>query len=162
MNEIEIERPLVFSSTDGITGSKPGDFTIKHIPNLILDKNKEHYVALDKFNGHYSWYNISTSYNNNKINYSHDSGVTNTEITFPDWVYDYVDLNNHIKSVMTANGHTVDSKTAGINLSFSNSRFRVYILLSTGYSVDFTGANRSFNDLIGFTKINVTTSQFGS
>ena len=35
----ELERPFVFSSTGGIAGSKPGDFTIKHIPNLILDKN---------------------------------------------------------------------------------------------------------------------------
>ena len=39
----EIERPLFFSSTDGIAGSKPGDFTIKFqilfwmkIKNIIL------------------------------------------------------------------------------------------------------------------------------
>ena len=36
----EIERPFVFSSTDGITGSKPGDFTVRNIPNLILEKIK--------------------------------------------------------------------------------------------------------------------------
>ena len=36
----ELERPFVFSSTDGIAGSKPGDFTMKPIPNLILDKKK--------------------------------------------------------------------------------------------------------------------------
>ena len=69
----ELERLFVFNSTDGIAGSKPGDFTIKHIPNLILDKNKEHYIALDKFSGHYSWYNINSTYNNNKISYSHDT-----------------------------------------------------------------------------------------
>ena len=34
-------------------------------------------------------------------------------------------------------------------------------MLSTGYSVDLGGVDRNFNDLIGFTKINVTTSQFG-
>ena len=35
------------------------------------------------------------------------------------------------------------------------------MLLSTGYSVDLRGTDRNFNDLIGFTKINITTSQFG-
>ena len=156
-----IERPFVFSSTDGIAGSKSGDFTIKHIPNLILDKNKEHYIALDKFDGHYSWYNINSAYNNNKISYSHDSGKTSTVITFPDGIYDYDDLNSYIKGSLIANGHTVDGKTPGIKLTFSTSRFRVYLLLSTGYSVDLRGTNRNFNDIIGFSKINITTSQFG-
>ena len=157
----ELERPFVFSSTDGIAGSKPGDFTIKHIPNHILDKNKEHYIALDKFNGHYSWYNINSTYNNNKISYSHDAGKTNTVITFPDGIYDYDDLNNHIDSSTRANGHTVHGKTPGIKLTFSTSRFRAYVLLSTGYSVDLRGVDRNFNDIIGFTKINITTSQLG-
>ena len=34
-------------------------------------------------------------------------------------------------------------------------------MLSTGYSVDLRGTDRNFNDIIGFTKINITTSQFG-
>ena len=157
----ELERPFVFSSTDGIAGSKPGNFTIKHIPNLILDKNKDHYIALDKFNGHYSWYDINSIYNNNKISYSNDNGKTNTVITFPDGVYQYDDLNNHIDSYIRANGHAVDGKSPGVKITFSTSRFRVYVLLSTGYSVDLRGTDRSFNDLIGFTKINITTSQFG-
>ena len=157
----EIERPFVFSSTDGIAGSKPGDFTIKHIPNLMLDKNKEHYIALDKFNGHYSWYNINSTYNNSKISYSHDNGKTNTVITFPDGVYDYDDINNHIDSSIRANGHTVDGKTPGIKITFSTYKFRVYVLLSTGYSVELRGVDRNFNDIIGFTKINIKTSQFG-
>ena len=157
----ELERPLVYTSTDGIAGSKPGDFTIKHIPNLVLDKNKEHYIALHKFNGHYSWYDINSTYNNNKTSYSHDAGKTNTVITFPDGIYDYDDLNNRIDSSIRANYHTVDSKTPGIKLTFSTSRFRVFLLLSTGYSVDLRGTGRNFNDIIGFTKINITTSQFG-
>ena len=92
----ELEIPFVFSSTDGIAGSKPGDFTIKHIPNLILDKDKDHYIALDKFNGHYSWHNINSTYSNNKISNSHDDGKTNTVITFPDGVYGYNGINDII------------------------------------------------------------------
>ena len=138
----ELERPFVFSSTDGIAGSKQVDFTIKHIPNFILDKNKEHYIALDKFNGHYSWYNINSTYNDNKISYSHDNGKTSTKITFPDGVYDYNDMNNHIKSSFKANVHTVDKKTPGIKSIFSTSRFRVYVLLSTGYSVHLRGTDK--------------------
>ena len=55
----------------------------------------------------------------------------------------------------------VDGKTPGIKLAFSTSRFRVYVLLSMGYSVDLRGVDRNFNDIIGFTKINITTSQYG-
>ena len=157
----ELEIPFVFSSTDGIAGSKPGDFKIKHILNLILDKSKDNYIALDKFNGHYSWYNINSTYNNNKISYSHDNRRTNTVITFPDGIYDYNDIDNHIDSSIRANGHTVDGKTPGIKLTFSTSRFRVYVLLSTGYSVDLRGVDVNFNDIIVFTKINITASQFG-
>ena len=157
----ELERPLVFRSTDGVAGSKPGDFTIKHIPNLIVDINKDHYIALDKFNGHYSWYNINSTYNNNKISYSHNNGKINTVITFPDGVYDYNDINNHIDSSIRANGNTVDGKTPGIKLTFSTSRFRAYVLPSTGYSVYLRGVDRNFNNIIGFIKINITTSQFG-
>ena len=157
----ELERPFVFSSTDGIAGSKPDDLTIKHIPNLILDKNKEHYIALDKFNGHYAWHNINSIYNNNKISYSHDAGKANTVIAFPEGIYDYDDLNNHIKGSLKANGHTVDEKTSGIKLTFSTFRFRVFVLLSTGYSVYLRGTHINYNDPIGFTKNNITTSQFG-
>ena len=35
------------------------------------------------------------------------------------------------------------------------------MLLWRGYSVDLRGVDRNFNDIIGFTKINITTSQFG-
>ena len=128
----ELERLFVFSSTNGIAGAKPCDFTIKHIPNLILNKNFEHCIALDKFNGHYSWYNINSTYNNNKISYSHDNRRTNTVITFPDVVYDCNNINNHIDSSIRANGHTVDGKSPGIKFKFSASRSRVCVLLSTG------------------------------
>ena len=77
-----------------------------------MDKNKEHYIALDKFNGHYSWYNINSTNNNNKISYSHDAGKTNTVITFPDGIY------NYIKSSLMANGHTVDGKNSWYQINF--------------------------------------------
>ena len=123
---------------------------------------EEHYIILlDKINGHYLWYNINSTYNDNKISYSHDAGKTNTVITFPDGIYDYDDLNNYIKGSLMANGHTVDGKTPGIKLTFSTSRFRVFLLLSTGYSVDLRGTDRNFNDIIGFRKISITASKFG-
>ena len=156
-----MERSFVFSSKDGIAGSKPGDFTIKHISNLILDKNKDHYIALHIFNGHYQLYNINSTCKDSMISYSHDNGKTKTVITFPDGAYDYNDINNDIDSVIRANVHTVDGKTSGIKSTFDTSRFRVDVLLSTGYSVDLRGGDRKFNDIIGFSKMDVTTSQLG-
>ena len=125
-----------------------------------MDKNKDHYIALDIFNVHSSLHDINSTYNNNKISHSHYNGITNTVITFPDRVYDYNDINNHVDSSIRANGQTVDGKSPGAKITFSTFRIRVYVLLSTGYSVDLRGVDRNFNDIIGFTKFDIT-SQFG-
>ena len=43
-----------------------------------------------------SWYNVRSEYENNKLRISKDKGVNFVEITFPDGVYDYEDINDFI------------------------------------------------------------------
>ena len=40
------------------SSNKPGNFTVKFIPGMHLDPNKEHYIALDHLSMTASWHNI--------------------------------------------------------------------------------------------------------
>ena len=47
---MDVGRVMVFKSVDArkeTPANKPGNFPIKFIPELILDENKQHYLALD-------------------------------------------------------------------------------------------------------------------
>ena len=71
------ETSIYISSADRVKvgTSKTHDFKIKLKTTYNLDKNKRHDIAVDTVMMTYSWHNISGSYNNNKIKYSHDGGV---------------------------------------------------------------------------------------
>ena len=49
-----------------------GHFTTKFIPEMILDDNKQCYLALDHISMTYSWHNIAPNYNNNELKISKD------------------------------------------------------------------------------------------
>ena len=111
----------------------------------------------------YSWYNIRSSYGNNKIKYTHD-GTTWQTITFSDGMYSYSDLNDYIHQYMDQKSHhSTDpkgKKNYSINLSFILSTYRVLVTLDGSYQLDLRGTD--FGDLIGFEKKLVTKSQYGT
>lgn len=71
-------------------------------------------VALISCNIYYSWFNISSSYNNNKISYKWIDTVTYT-ITIPDGNYSVSSLSLYIQSVMYANLHYMLDGTTSKN-----------------------------------------------
>ena len=154
-----METPIVLNSVDAGAGSKSHDFTINFIPQIILDKNKRHYVMLDSLSMAYSWHNINTQFSNNTIHYSHDSGVTYTTITIRDGVYSYASLNSYITAQIAANGHSISTSDAGVELTFITSEYKVYIRLGATYRIDLSVG--LFADLIGFNKDIVSASQYG-
>ena len=97
---MDVNRVLVFISIDARKQNpktKPGNFTVKVIPELILDPNKQHYLALDHLSMTASWHNIRPEYNNNKLKISRDKGKTYQTITFPTGIYDYGDINEELE-----------------------------------------------------------------
>ena len=74
---------MVFKSVDARKqnpNNKPGNFSVKFIPELILDENKQHYLALDHLSMTASWHNIRPEYQNTQLRISKDKGKTeNTE-----------------------------------------------------------------------------------
>ena len=84
----------------------------------------------------YSWYNIRSSYGNNKIKYTHDGTIWQT-ITFTDVMYSYQDIDDYIHQYMDEKSHrTTDSKGEkkySINLAFILSSYRVLISIEGDY-----------------------------
>ena len=90
---------LVFKSNDPRKqnpGNKPGYFTIRFTPEMLLESNKQYYLALDHLSMTASWHNIRPEYEYNKLKISKDQGKTFETITFPSGVYDYDDTNTFI------------------------------------------------------------------
>ena len=111
----------------------------------------------------YSWYNIKSDYDNNKIKYTHDGSTWHT-ITFTDGNYSYSDINDYIHQYMSQKSHhSTDSKgnkTYSINLTFILSTYRILVSIDGSYQLDLRGTN--FGDLIGFEKKVVTKTEYGT
>ena len=93
-----MNRALVFKSVDARKQNpqnKPGKFTVKFIPELFLENNKQHFLALDHLSMTASWHNIRPEYENNKLVISKDGENWET-ITFPAGIFDYDDINEFI------------------------------------------------------------------
>ena len=161
MNERAIHISSVKREKIGV--NKPHDFLVKFNPPLKLDPQFKHFIALDRLSMTYSWYNIRSSYENNKIKYTHD-GTTWQTITFSDGMYSYSDINDYIHQYMEQKNHlTTDAKgekNYSINLSFILSTYRILVTLEGNYQLYLRGTD--FGDLIGFEKKLVTKTEYGS
>ena len=164
MNESAIHISSV--KREKIGTNKPHDFIVKFNPPLKLNPEFNHFLALDRLSMTYSWYNIRSSYGNNKIKYTHDGSTWQT-ITFSDGMYSYSDINDYIHQYSVymeqKSHHTTDSKgkkNYSINLSFILSTYRVLLSLDGDYQVDLKGTD--FGDLIGFDKKLVTKTEYGT
>jgi len=64
-------------------------------------------IALSSFVIPYSWFNITTEYNNKKMSYSFPTGATfiTVNLTLPDGFYTVNDLNDFLHQQMISNGH---------------------------------------------------------
>ena len=161
MNESAIHISSV--KREKIEVDKPHDFLVKFNPPLKLDPQFKHFLALDRLSMTYSWYNIRSSYGNNKIKYTHDGSTWQT-ITFSDGMYSYQDVEDFIHQYMDEKSHhTTDSKGKkkySINPSFILSTYRILIELDGDYQLDLRGTD--FGDLIGFEKKLVTKTEYGT
>ena len=147
--------PLFINSVDGTGNSKSHDFTVRFNPALEFDKNRDYYLALDSITMAYSWYNVSSDYNNNTLSYSQDSGKTWHSITLPNGNYSYDELNSYLQREITSNGHTKD----GITIKFVPSLFKILLAMKSGFQVDLK--NGDFGKLLGFEKKIYTATQYG-
>ena len=82
---------------------------------MILDDNKQYYLALDHISMTYSWHNIAPNYNNNELKFSKDKNKTYQTVSFIPRTYDYKDLNSFIQKKI---GKLQNEDEYGINILF--------------------------------------------
>ena len=82
-----MQTPIVLSSVDGAKGSSSHDFIVSFHPQISLNKNWKHYICLDTLNMSYSWYNVTSAYDNHKFKYSVNDGSSYNFLTFKDGIY---------------------------------------------------------------------------
>jgi len=146
-----MEREIVLSSysVKGKSNNTPQNFVTKFNIPIILDKNYQYVVGLNRIiNMSFTWFNVNHSYANQLIKYSSDNGSTFNDITFPGGVWNYKDFNAYIKdkTKIVKDG----ANEYPITLEFDETTFRVTVTLANNYQLDLTASN--FNDLIGFEK----------
>lgn len=115
---------------------KANDFTIYLNQPLFLKLNKNYEIALDEIiTMTYSWYNISASFNNNKIRYRKTTGSDTNwyEIDFADAMYSYDDIDDYIKNKTGKAGDEYP-----ISVSFVLSFLRSQIVLLPNYELDLS------------------------
>ena len=138
--------------------NKPSDFTMRYNQPIILDGNKEYELGLSSIiSMSFTWSNIASNLNNQKIKYSSDGGKTWKDLIFPPGIWNYTSLNDYIKEQTKIT--TSNSTTYPITLEFSGITLRTTINLATNYQLDLTTSN--FGDLIGFNKQILTSSSVG-
>ena len=156
-----MEATLVLSSHDvrkKDKKNKPSDFTIRYQQPISLDKNKEYELGLSSIiSMSFTWSNITSNLNNQKIKYSSDGGKTWKDLIFPPGIWNYKGLNDYFKEQTKITNS--DSTTYPITLNFNEITLRTRIVLAANYQLDLTTSN--FNDLIGFNKQILTSSSNG-
>jgi hypothetical protein len=147
------------SSDDRPSGQTSDDFVIHFSPAIYIPGNWV--IAIHELSIWYSWYNISTDYNNQVFRYYNGSSYKN--ITIPNGLYSIENLNDYVHAIMKSNGdYTVVGgiDTFDITLTPNYNTFKLDISISNSYRVDLTVG--TLYQLFGFDAILVTSSQSGT
>jgi len=91
-----MEREIVLSSyfNNSSANNTPAHFVTNFDRPIILDSNHEYMIGLNRIiNMSFTWFNVDLGYNDQKIRYSTDTGLSWKDLTLPAGVYNYVNLN---------------------------------------------------------------------
>lgn len=150
---------LNLSSVDRKASETSDNFTLSFTTPIEIPGNWT--MGLESLGIWYSWYNISSDYNNQTFHYY--NGSVWKDIVVPSGLYSIEDYNRYIQSQMKANSdYTVVSgvDTFYITVSPNYNTFKLDIILSGGYQVDLTVG--TLYELFGFTSKIVSTSESGT
>lgn len=150
---------LSLSSDNRQANENTDDFTVSFNPPLAIPNNWS--LALQSCGIWYSWYNVSTDYNNQTFTYYNGSAWKN--IVIPNGLYSIEDLNDYIHTQMKNNGDYVNISgvdTFYINLLPNYNTFKLDITISNSYQIDLTVG--TLYQLFGFTSSIVSSSQSGT
>ena len=97
----------------------------------------------------YSWYNIRSIYANNKLHWRKKTDSAWTEITFPDGIFTYDDMNAFIQKKIGKVDPSNKESDELFELFFDNTIYRAVILLK---DIEIDLSQGKFAELLGFEK----------
>lgn len=102
---------------------------VYNFPNSINFKDK--YIAVSSVTMYYSWFNISSNYQNNRFTYSWTSGGVTTVYTvnIPNGLYDISDINFYLQYNFIRNGHYL------VNASGENVYYAEMVVNANRYAI---------------------------
>jgi hypothetical protein len=120
---------VIVLNQDNLVPDGQNNKLVYKFPNSVLFKNNS--IAVSSVSMYYSWFNITSAYQNNTFTYSWVKGTTTTTytITIPDGLYEITQLNQLLQFSMIANG------TYLIDNSGKNAYYAEFILNPTRYAV---------------------------
>lgn len=149
---------LNLSSDEKETGQFTDDFTCSFDPPIRISNN----FALGLHSGTlwYSYYNISSDYNNQIFRYYNGSVWKNITITAG--LYSIDDINTFVHNAMLANGDYTN--VGGVNvfdivITPDYNTFKLLITLTNSYQVDLSVGN--LYQIFGFSSIVISSTQEG-
>lgn len=149
---------------DSSTSNQPShNFTV-NFTNLELEKNATYEIGLVRASVWYSFHNISSEFNNNTLEYSHNGGTNWNTITFSNGIYSVDAINQYVQAKLLQNNHynTVNGiNTYDITIAPNYTTLKVDIILTNNFQVRF---NSNIKDLLGFdsSQITITSSSSGN
>mgnify|MGYP001143833243 CR=1 FL=1 len=144
--------------TSSSASGKSHDFTTHFQNPLQFPGNGSYEIALFSASIWYSYYNISSSYNNNTFRYF--NGSEYKTVSLPNGIYNIVDINNYLKTIMKENSDydsDSDEDTFYLSILPNYESGTCEVKLSNGYKLDLTYGN--FANLIGYDKIELTDAK---
>ena len=136
------------------------DFTVNFHPPIELGE-VNYKVGLDELvTMSYSWNNIDSIYDNNKIRWKKKTDQAWKTLTFPNGMYDYARIN---KFIQQHTGRVDPTKTDSeyiFTIHFEFSTYRIFIVVHPDYELDLSQGN--FGELLGFNKRILTGASFGN
>ena len=122
-------RTIVLNQTNIVNLNNGNNQLVYKFPNSVLFSGTS--IAVSSVSMYYSWFNISTSLQNNNFSYTWTSGTTTTtyNVTIPNGVYEIADLNTFLQYIFIQNG------TYLIDASGKNAYYGEFILNPTRYAV---------------------------
>jgi hypothetical protein len=119
---------IVLTGSDVVQDGKNNSF-VYNFPNSVVLKDK--FIAVSSITMYYSWFNVTTSLNNNTFTYTWTVGAVTTThtVVIPDGLYNIVDINSYLQWTMINNGHYL------INSSGSNVYYVELLVNANRYAI---------------------------
>ena len=144
----------IFINSENSRTLKPHILTLK-LTNKLDFRFGEKVIALSNLSIYYTWKNIKSTYNNNKVKIS--SPTWNDEFELPDGSLSILDIQNYFEYILKKHGEDIDKPSGQIYVNKIENR--ITFKIKNGYSLALLMPETM--KLLGSTKNKITKDKNG-